>query len=705
MSGAAGVSPRATYRLQLTSEFGFEHARALVPYLRDLGISHLYLSPSFQARPGSTHGYDVIDPARLSDALGGETGFRALSETARDAGLGVVLDVVPNHMAADDANRYWADPELRRRYFDIDPLTGRHRRFFDIGELAGVRQEDPEVFERTHELVLRLVGEGRLDGLRIDHPDGLADPAGYFERLREGGARHVWVEKILDPGERLRDWPVSGTVGYEFLNDVCALFVDPAGEAPLTALWQEVSGDRRPFGEVAFEAKLEQVHGPFWPDVERLARELGGPEPPGGLEGLGRALASLPVYRTYVDPVRRRVAEEDRAAIAAAAPGMTSELAQMLLLERDAPPGFVTRFQQTTPAIMAKGVEDTAFYRYGRLLALNDVGGDPSRFGIPVQRFHDANRERAERFPLNLLTTQTHDAKRSADVRARIAVLASIPGRWRTHVERWMEATDVLRSDGAPDDVERYFIFQTLAGAWPIECERMQAYMEKALREAKRNTNWVDQNADWEAATARFVAALYAHEPFLRDFEPFVEELAEAGERVSLGQLVLKLTAPGVPDIYQGDELPFRALVDPDNRRPVDWDWRQAMLRRLMGGSPPVAETRKLFVLLRLLGLRARRPEQFASGAGYRALDAGEGACAYLRGEDVLVVVAVRDGEHAGGGSGAGGFQAPAGRLEAPGGHWRSVLRGDEHALSGRVALGDVLGRWGVAVFERLDHG
>jgi (1->4)-alpha-D-glucan 1-alpha-D-glucosylmutase len=229
---------RATYRLQLGEGMTFADAAALVPYLRDLGVSHLYLSPAFQAREGSTHGYDVIDPARLSDALGGEEGFRALAATAREAGLGIVLDIVPNHMAADEANPHWADPERRRRFFDLDPETGRHRRFFDIEHLAGVRQEDPEVFAETHRLALGLVRDGLVDGLRVDHPDGLADPAGYLERLRDGGAEHVWVEKILDPGEPLRDWPVEGTVGYEFACDACALFVDPAGEAPLTALWE-----------------------------------------------------------------------------------------------------------------------------------------------------------------------------------------------------------------------------------------------------------------------------------------------------------------------------------------------------------------------------------------------------------------------------------------------------------------------------------
>src|SRR3712207_4925377 len=243
---------RATYRLQLGEELTFARARELVPYLRDLGVSHLYLSPSFAAREGSTHGYDVVDPTRISDALGGEAEFRALAVAAHDAGLGIVLDIVPNHMAADDANPYWADPERRRQFFDLDEETGRHRRFFEIDHLAGVRQEDPEVFAETHRLALALVREGLVDGLRIDHPDGMADPAGYLRRLAGEGVGWIWVEKILDPGEHLRDWPVQGTVGYEFLNDVQALFVDPAGEAALSSL------DPRAFGDLALEAKRSE---------------------------------------------------------------------------------------------------------------------------------------------------------------------------------------------------------------------------------------------------------------------------------------------------------------------------------------------------------------------------------------------------------------------------------------------------------------
>ena len=686
------IELRATYRLQLTDRFGFDSARQLIPYLRDLGVSHLYLSPSLQAREGSTHGYDVIDPTRLSSALGGEAEFDRLAQETNLAGMGLILDVVPNHMAASEENPYWADETLRRQFFDIDPATGRHRRFFDIDDLAGVRQEDPEVFERTHALVLSLVRRGLVDGLRVDHPDGLADPAQYLERLRSGGAERVWVEKILDPGERLRDWPVCGTVGYEFLNDACALFVDPAGEGVLTRLWESVSGDGRGFEDVAFEAKYEQARTTFRPEVERLARELdrndgesvttGVTESPTIIDDLARALSSLAIYRTYIDPHADSIDARDRDAIATLDPDF-----QRLLIE--GPPAFITRFQQTTPAIMAKGVEDTAFYRYARLLALNDVGGDPGRFGIGVDQFHARSLERAERFPNALLTTMTHDAKRSGDVRARIGALASMAPDWAAVAQRLLELSERHRRDGAPDDVERYFLFQTLVGAWPIELERIEAYVVKALREAKRNTSWVDQRPDYERAAIDFCRALYTDEAFLAVLEPFVARVERAGERAALGALALKLTAPGIPDIYQGDELPYRALVDPDNRRPVDWSYRDEMLRRLMGGSQVVEETRKLFLTLRLLGLRARRPRPFSDS--YEPLDAGPGACAYVRGGDVLTVVAVRE-EAA----------REATLADAPGGHWRDVLTGEERSFDSRQPLLPLVDEHGLGVFERL---
>jgi (1->4)-alpha-D-glucan 1-alpha-D-glucosylmutase len=657
---------RATYRLQLGADLTFRDARALVPYLRDLGVSHLYLSPAFAAREGSTHGYDVIDPTRFSPALGGEEGFHALVATAHAAGLGVVLDIVPNHMAADEANPYWSDPERRRRFFDIDEETGRHRRFFDIDHLAGLRQEDPSVFAETHRLVFKLLAEELVDGLRVDHPDGLADPAGYLERLRDGGAEHVWVEKILDPGEPLRPWPVEGTVGYEFLNDVAALFVDPAGEPALTALWEELSGDGRPFGAWATEAKLEQVRGPFAPDVERLRRLW-------PVEGLEEALAALPVYRTYIRD--GRAAPEDRSVLHEA--GLEGFF-------DGAPSDFVTRFQQTTPAVMAKGVEDTAFYRYARLLALNDVGGDPSRFGISVADFHRGNAERAAAWPNNLLIASTHDTKRSGDARARLGALAGMADAWVGAVREWRALCAGLRVGAAPDPVEEYTIFQTLVSAWPLPVDRLVAYMEKAMRERKVRTNWLSPDEAHEAAVFEYCRALYDHRPFQDSFEPLALEVARLGADASLRQTALRLTVPGVPDIYQGDELFTYSLVDPDNRRPVDWARRRELLASLMAGAAPPPAAAKLALIHALLALRMRRPGAFARD--YGPLDAGPDCCAFVRGGEVVVAVAIRPG-------------IPDGSLSPPTGSWRSALDGRE--ITGPLLLADLLDHHGIAVLER----
>jgi (1->4)-alpha-D-glucan 1-alpha-D-glucosylmutase len=661
------VELRATYRLQLGPDLRFDDVRALVPYLRDLGISHLYLSPSLTARSGSTHGYDVVDPTRVSDSLGGEEGLRALAQE----GLGIVLDIVPNHMGTGDENRWWSDEAERVRVFDVDPETGHYRRFFDIDDLAGVRVEDPEVFELTHRKVLSLLEDGVIDGLRIDHPDGLADPAGYLERLRNAGAERVWIEKILHPGERLRAWPVQGTVGYEFLNDVQGLFVDPAGEAPLTALYESLVGDSRSFQEIALEAQLEQARGTFSREVDRLRRL----HDPGDLE---EALARLPVYRTYVR--NGAFHPDDRAAL--------QDAGRPDLFD-GAPEEFVSRFQQTSPPVTAKGIEDTAFYRYLRLLALNDVGGDPGRWGVSVDDFHAGCLERARRFPNNLLITQTHDTKRSGDARARVGALSAMAAEWEEHVRRWYAITQSLVEGGAPDDHERWLVFQTLVAVWPIAPERLEGYLEKALREAKRNTNWVDQDHAWEDRVKRFAMTLLTHDPFLEDFEPFVAQVAAAGERSALGQLLLKLTVPGVPDVYQGDELIDLSLVDPDNRRPVDWDARCAALDALRDGVEPMRETMKLFVIWRALELRARRPEAFAGA--YSPLDAGPDAIAFTRGADgeVLVVVALRDPE-----LGA--------TVDVPPGRYRDVLTENEQDLAGPTPAATLAATHGCALLERL---
>ena len=679
---------RATYRLQLGTDLDFAAARELVPYLAQLGVSHVYLSPSFQAREGSTHGYDVVDPGRVSDALGGEEGLRALAATAHEHGLGLILDIVPNHMATDEANPYWNppahDPGLREQFFDLDPETRRWRRFFDIDELAGVRVEDPEVFAATHALALRLVAEGVVDGLRIDHPDGLADPAGYLRRLRDGGAEHVWVEKILDPDEHLRaDWPVEGTVGYEFANDVAALFVDPAAEPTLTELHGSLTGDERPFGEVAAEAKLEQATTTFVPEVERLRRLW--PEAP----QLEAALAALPVYRTYVEPATGHVDEADRAVLSAAT-GMPGAIRVAVLLERrdGVPDEFVVRFQQTTPPVMAKGVEDTAFYRYVRLLALNEVGGDPSRFGISVERFHAGNLERK---PYNLLVSTTHDTKRSGDVRARLCALTAMPDEWAGAVRSWFEVNAPLRDDGAPTPAEELLIYQTLVGAWPIEADRLEAYLEKALREAKVSSNWIEPDLAHEAAVKRFAVDLLDHGPFRYGFDAVAARVAELGERVALAQTLLKLTVPGMPDVYQGDELWALSLVDPDNRRPVDWEARRRALTDLREGAAPTRETAKLHLVAAALDLRRRRPEAFAGD--YVPVPAGDDVVAFLRGDAVLVAAAVRDAA-----TGSAGWELPA----RAAGRWRDVLGGEEYELPDGATLAGILGPDGRALLERI---
>jgi (1->4)-alpha-D-glucan 1-alpha-D-glucosylmutase len=619
------VELRATYRLQLTPEFGFAAARELVPYLQDLGISHLYLSPSLQAREGSQHGYDVTDPRRISDALGGEAEFRKLA----GAGLGVILDIVPNHMAAVDESPFWRDLALRQMFFDVDLRTGFHRRFFDVSELGGLKQEDWEVFWATHAKVIELVREGVVDGVRVDHPDGLADPAEYFDRLAEAGVEHVWAEKILEPGEELREWPVEGTTGYEFLNDVLALCINPDAEQPLTELYETFTGDTRPYEDIAALSKLEVAVNTFEPELRRLHQEV-------ATENLPLALASFHVYRTYIRPHTGIVEEADRYEIGRAS--VSEELRRLLFLQEPEfqhgkHEDFVVRFQQVTGPVMAKGVEDTAFYRYFRLAALNEVGGDPGRFGKSIGDFHEANTKRAARFPRHLLTTYTHDTKRSHDVRSRIAALSWMPDAWAERVRAWH-----AELGGLADAHEELLVYQTLVGALPIERERLDGYLEKALREGKINTNWLAPNEEHERAVQEY--AWRAADLISKD--PFLERVRALGRRLALAQLLLKLTAPGVPDVYRGDELEDLSLVDPDNRRAVDWQLRRDALRALQDGGPVDDANVKLYVIWKTLGLRCDRASAFAGS--YEPVDAGDGVCAFVRGGEVLIAAVVRPG-------------------------------------------------------------
>lgn len=670
---------RCTYRLQLNPELDFAKALELVPYLRDLGVSHLYLSPSLQARPGSTHGYDTVDPTRISEELGGEDAFRALA----GAGLGVILDIVPNHMGAAPENRWWADEEHRADVFDIDEETGFTRRFFDVDDLAAVRMEKEEVFHLTHDKVLALLGEGILDGLRVDHPDGLADPAGYLERLRDtapASPPRVWVEKILHPGEPLPDWPVSGTVGYEFLNDALGLYVDPAGERPFLELWAELTGDDRAFAAIALEAQLEQAEGTFQREVDWLVRLSGGRF---AAHDIARALARLPVYRTYVEPWSGLVTQQDREYVAAAE--MPDDLARVLLLDevRGELDEFVTRFQQTSPPVTAKGIEDTTFYRFMPMVALNEVGGDPSRFGLSVEAFHAANLVRAQRFGEGLLVTQTHDTKRSGDLRARIAALTTMPGAWEELVGK------KVSRDAVPTPGEQLFALQIAAGlGGEITRERLDGYLEKALREGKTTSNWIEPDEEHERGVQEWAWAMVS--------DPDVLALAERarteGERAALGQTLLKLTTPGVPDVYQGDELWMLALVDPDNRRPVDWQARDEALAQVLARAAPTQETVKLHLLQRGLALRARKADAFGPHGAYTPLDAGPGVCAFSRGiAEVLVVAPVRGWE-------AAELQVPEGLR----GLWRCALTDEPVELGAKAPVASlVVQPYGVALLER----
>jgi (1->4)-alpha-D-glucan 1-alpha-D-glucosylmutase len=870
----------ATYRVQLHPGFTFDDAAGLADYLAALGVSHLYLSPILQAAPGSTHGYDVVDPGRVSEALGGEAAYDRLSRVLADRGLGQLLDVVPNHMAvAGRDNRWWWDvlengPASRYAdYFDIDwdppeaklrhtvlvPILGDHygrvleagdlrlvragggllvryhehempvapgavaellaraatgagleelarlagglaalplpanraaarargraqealraelaalaerdervaraidaevervnsdpdvldallrqqhyrlaywrtagreldyRRFFDIASLVALRTEDPEVFAEAHACVLRLLADGKLDGLRIDHPDGLRDPAAYFHRLQAAGAGWVVAEKILAPGEHLRaDWPVAGTTGYEFARHVTGLFVDPAAEGPLARLYADFTGQPADYAAVALESKHHVMRTSLAADVERLValfvevceqhrryRDYTRTEL---RHALRETLAALPVYRTYVRAETGAVADEDVRLVSAAAadargrrPDLDGELfdflTDVLLLRRrgDVEAQLAMRFQQVSAAVAAKGVEDTAFYRFNRLVALNEVGGDPGRFGTTVDEFHAWNARTARDWPSTLLATSTHDTKRSEDVRARLVLLSEVPDLWASAVWRWAWMNERHWRNGTPDRNAEYLLYQTLVGAFPLETDRALAYMEKAVREAKLETSWLDRAPAYEERLRAFVRDVSADESFTRDLEAFVVPLLPAARTVSLAQTLLKLTAPGVPDLYQGTELWDSSLVDPDNRRPVDFGLRRALLEALRDASPEDALARvdegapKLWLVQQALAARRRDPAPFAGDYAPLRI-AGERmgqAVAFLRGGTVATVVprlvcGLR-----------GDWRDTS--VILPAGRWRNQLTGD--ALDGGPArLADVLARFPVALLRR----
>ena len=813
---------RATYRLQVHKEFPLAKVREIVPYLAQLGVSHIYTSPILKARPGSTHGYDVADPKVVNPELGGEEAFRALVKELHAHDLGYVLDIVPNHMGTGSANPYWEDMLANGResiyghWFDVDweapdpalhgrvllPVLGdeldavlgkgelgigcvegqdavrltyfdnsfplspetvkelgsetiegksaedqrrireildrqhyslvswrraskdiNYRRFFDINELVALRMEDPSVFEETHARILEWVADGSLDGLRIDHIDGLLDPQAYLERLRsEVTARRgkdfpIYVEKILSPGEQLRrSWPVEGTTGYEILNDLEAVMIDDKGFGAIEDAYRKLmrgSGETLTFEQMAIDGKIAILRGSLSPDVSRLCRLLvpiaksagalvaqgsgSGAKRGDAAVGSGRAtqrgsdgasvddealrdgiielITCLPVYRTYIDGADGKVPEEDEKVLdhaftrarerGQASPEVLDLLSEILRAtvpvddpaDRAARQLFIRRFQQTSGPATAKGVEDTGLYLYMPLVSRNEVGGSPDRpLDVAVPTLHEANEIRARDWPSNLVCSNTHDTKRSADVRARLDVLAEMPTQWMSSVRRWRMLNKASRiSIGrrtAPDPNTEYLFYQTLLGVWPHDYEageypksdemealhkRVEAYMLKAVKEGKSRSNWTDPDEKFETAMKNFInTAIFRSPTFLSDFAQLASRTSRPGLWNALTRTMLHLTVPGVPDIYQGGELFNFALVDPDNRRPVDYGARQEMLNGL--GAPdekdealieellasPDDGRAKMHVFRSVLRARRDRFELFARGA-YMPLKA-EGA-------------------------------------------------------------------------------
>jgi (1->4)-alpha-D-glucan 1-alpha-D-glucosylmutase len=600
-----------------------------------------------------------------------------------------------------------------------------YRRFFDVNSLVGIRAEEERVFMDTHELVLHWLNSGQIDGLRVDHPDGLGDPDEYFRRLR-AAAPEAWIvaEKILQPGERLPDtWKTAGTTGYDFLNLAGGLFIDPHGEAPLNELYREFTGEPVDFGVVEYEKKVTVLRDILGSDVNRLTallvqiceghRNVRDYTRHELHEAIREVLACFPVYRTYVRPGPGEVSAQDSQTIFQAvesAHRMRTDLdvrlfdfiRDILTLQArgDLEAEFVMRFQQVASAAMAKGVEDTAFYSYLRLVSLNEVGGDPGRFGAAVEEFHKWCAEVQANRPFTMLATSTHDTKRSEDVRSRISLLSEIPQVWGETVRRWSAATERYRTGDLPDRKAEYLLYQTLVGAWPISAERLRNYMRKAVREAKERTSWIERNEEYEEKLDKFIDAVLADRDLVADVEKSLAPVLPAGRAASLALVLLRSTAPGVPDLYQGNELWDLSLVDPDNRRAVDYDLRRRLLREMDGLSPaqilarPEEGLPKLWTIRQALRTRCEHSRCFGAEGVYRALWAtGPRAghlIAFQRGENVITVVPrlfLNPGEW------------DEVNLELPPGIWKNQLSGrvEEH----RVEVGPLFSGFPVALLTR----
>ena len=766
--------PANTYRLQITAEFDLAEATRRLSYLHALGVDWVYLSPLLAAEPGSTHGYDVVDPTRLDESRGGAEGLAALSAEARRLGMGVLVDIVPNHVgvATPAANPWWWDvlkhgqgsrhaasfdidwafgdgrlrlpvlgdddvpvgggpvghlevvtegleePELRYHdhRFPIAPGTSstgstagddatavharqhyelvswrradselNYRRFFSVNTLAGVRVEEPEVFAASHTEVARWFAEGLVDGLRVDHPDGLRDPGGYLEDLaRLTGGAYVLVEKILERGEGLaQSWATAGTTGYDVLALVDRVLTDPAGQGPLDALEARLRGAPLDWQRLVHDRKREVADGTLHAETLRIVREL--PESLGEpssvlADAVAEVLACFPVYRSYLPEGRDHLDEAIEAA-RRTRPDLAPVLDRLAPVLGDPGNPAALRFQQTSGMVMAKGVEDNAFYRASRLTSLNEVGADPDLFAVTPADFHEAMTTRQREWPHAMTTLSTHDTKRGEDVRARITALAELPAEWEKALESLLDLVPL------PDRGFASLLWQAVLGAWPATVggeppadlrERLHGYAEKAMREAGEHTTWTDPDQGYEDAVHAAVDAAIDDRQVRGVLEGLLERLAAPGWSNALAAKLVAITVPGVCDVYQGSELWEQSLVDPDNRRPVDFDRREQLLSELDAGTTTVARPSslddegrsKLLVTHAALTLRRDRPELFTTYEPLTAAGpAADHVLAFNRGGAITVVTRLPVGLAARGGWGETTLALPEGR-------WRSVLGG-----------------------------
>jgi len=783
----------ATYRLQLHAAFTFADAEAVVPYLADLGITHLYLSPVLQAVPGSMHGYDVLDHIQISHELGGLDGLLQLAATARENGLGIVLDVVPNHMALvapESANvplwdvlthgreaghAHWFDVDwdaldqkiglpvlwealdevlakgdLRLgeengervlRYhdhvfpvaegtWDGDPnaevttvLEAQHyrlagwrdrdevlnyRRFFDVDSLIAVRVEDPDVFEQTHRLLLDLNNRGVVEGFRIDHPDGLADPEGYLRRLREAcrPGTAIWVEKILEGDEVLPAWPCDGTTGYDAIKAVSAALADRAAAPILTETWEATGGDPSLDHVLASSKRLvvEEVLVPERRRLVRRAQEMLPDADPGRLaEAVVELLVGCTVYRAYVRPgepvdelARQRFEDAYRIAGAARC-DLKPELQQLVdaAVEPadDAAHDFSVRLQQTWGPVMAKGIEDTAFYRWHRLVALNEVGGDPGLLDdASPEQLHAWATHQQQHWPLGMLALSTHDTKRSEDVRARLLAVAGDAESWQVLSDAF---ADVAREHGV-DAPTVHLVWQTLVGVGQVDDDRLTSYLTKAMRESKEHTSWLESDPEYEARVLDLARAANEHGRLQALVQTAVDRNRDAIRTVVLAQKLLQLTLPGVPDTYQGCEVVDLSLVDPDNRRPVDYEERRRRLDRLREEGPRDLDDEKLLVTHRALLLRKELRESFGEQGDYRPLTGSSRHVAgFVRGGEVAVLVTRAPQRlDAGGGWGENS-------VDLPDGLWRDELTASMYG-GGENRCADLFADYPVALLRKV---